>query len=164
MDIQSIIEFVEKYGLAVIAVLAFIEYLNIPGFPGGFVMPAAGVIVRLGYAPFMKTMIVLSAAAMLSEMTVYGVSYIFADTVKKICEKYEKTAGLYKKTVDIIDRRGAVGLFTARLIPGVRTFISIPAGLMKMRLRDYIPVSVVGNTVFVAINMVLGYFFTSFFV
>ena len=83
---------------------------------------------------------------------------------QKICEKYEKTAGLYKKTVDLIDRRGAVGLFTARLIPVVRTFISIPAGLMKMRLRDYIPVSVVGNTVFVAINMVLGYFFTSFFV
>jgi len=63
MDIQSIIDFVEKYGLAVIAVLAFIEYLNIPGFPGGFVMPTAGVIVRLGYAPFMKTMLILSAAS-----------------------------------------------------------------------------------------------------
>ena len=164
MNIESIINFVEEYGVIVLAILAYIEYLNIPGFPGGIVMPAAGVIARLGYMPFMSTMLILSSMAMLSEMTVYGVSYLFSDKIRNVCLKNEKTAKVYEKTVDIIDKRGAVGLLTARLIPVVRTFISIPAGMMKMRLRDYIPVSIVGNVIFTIINMILGYFFTSLFV
>ena len=164
MKIAEIIEFTERYGVVILAVLVYIEYLNIPGFPGGITMPAAGVVAGLGYIPFMSTLIILSVFAMLSQMTVYGVSYLFSDTVKNVCLKYGKTSELYGKTVDMIDRRGAGGLFAARLIPVVRTFISIPAGLMKMRLREYIPVSAAATFIFTAINMILGYFFTSIFI
>lgn len=164
MNINEIIEFTEKYGVAILAFLVYVEYLNIPGFPGGITMPAAGVISRMGYVPFVESMLIMSLAAVLSQMTVYGISYIFSNFVRNACLKYKRTSEIYEKTVDVIDKRGAFGLFTARLIPVVRTFISIPAGLMKMRLRDYIPVSVLGTVIFTAVNMILGYFFTSFFV
>lgn len=164
MNIDQVITFVEESGLIMLAILSYIEYLNIPGFPGGIVIPAAGIIVKLGYAGFVQTAALLVFASMLSELTVYGVSYIFSGKIESICLNHERSAKIYQKAVDMINKHGALGIFSARLIPVIRTFISIPSGLMKMKLREYIPVSLAGNALYVTANMALGYFFTSLFV
>ena len=75
--------------------------------------------------------------------------------------KRKKTASVYKKTTDILDKHGAWGLFLARLIPIFRSFVSIPAGLLGMDIKRFIPISLAGNICYVLWNMALGYFLAS---
>jgi membrane protein DedA with SNARE-associated domain len=44
-----------------------------------------------------------------------------------------------------------------RLVPTVRTLISIPAGLAEMPMRRFLPYSAIGTTVWTALLAILGY-------
>jgi membrane protein DedA with SNARE-associated domain len=164
MTIEAVLWFFENYGFLAVLLLAFSEYLNIPIIPGGVVLPAAGVLIKLGYADFWLTVLSVSAAGLVAELALYGVSYIFSDRIRRFCLKRKKTASLYKKTTDIIDKHGSWGLFVARLIPILRSFVSIPAGLLGMKLPVYTAVSAAGNICYVLWNIALGYFLSSFFI
>ncbi len=160
---NSLISFVDRFGIVFIAILAFSEYLNVPIIPGGIACAAAGVLIRLGYAGLPEMLIILFVASILAELAVYYASFFFSDKVRNFCLNHARTAKAYEKTTNILEKYGAPGLFIARLIPIMRTFISIPAGLMKMKLSLFIPVSLAGNAVHALSNIALGYFFTSFF-
>lgn len=45
MTIQHVIELFEQYGLPMMAAVFFCEYLNLPGFPAGIIMPAVGILI-----------------------------------------------------------------------------------------------------------------------
>lgn len=161
---EATVKFFEDYGIWVIIVFSFAEYLNIPAIPGGVVLPAAGVTARLGYAEFWTTLAAITVFGLIAELIIYGISYVFSDRIKQFCMKRKKTASVYKKTTDIIDRHGIWGLFLARLIPIFRSFVSIPAGLLGMDIKRFIPVSLAGNFGYVLWNMALGYFLASVFI
>lgn len=158
---ETAVRFFEDYGIFMIVIFAFTEYLNIPAIPGGVILPAAGVTAKLGYADFWVTLIAISVAGLIAELIIYGISYVFSDGIKRFCMKRKKTASVYKKTTDILDKHGAWGLFLARLIPIFRSFVSIPAGLLGMDIKRFIPISLAGNICYVLWNMALGYFLAS---
>ena len=156
---ETAVRFFEDYGIFMIVIFAFTEYLNIPAIPGGVILPAAGVTAKLGYADFWVTLIAISVAGLIAELIIYGISYVFSVGIKLFCMKRRKT--VYKKTTDILDKHGAWGLFLARLIPIFRSFVSIPAGLLGMDIKRFIPISLAGNIGYVLWNMALGYFLAS---
>jgi membrane protein DedA with SNARE-associated domain len=55
-------------------------------------------------------------------------------------------------------RNGKTSTFIGRLVPGVRHLISIPAGLAKMKLRDFILYTVAGAGIWNIILAVIGYY------
>jgi membrane protein DedA with SNARE-associated domain len=55
-------------------------------------------------------------------------------------------------------RNGKTSTFIGRLVPGVRHLISIPAGLAKMNLRDFILFTVVGAGIWNIILAIIGYY------
>jgi membrane protein DedA with SNARE-associated domain len=58
-------------------------------------------------------------------------------------------------------KHGRSSTFIGRLVPGVRHLISIPAGLAKMNLRDFILFTFIGSAIWNSILAFLGYFFYS---
>ena len=62
--------------------------------------------------------------------------------------------------MELLQRKGYVGIFAAKLIPMIRTLISIPAGVMRMNLVKYSISSTMGiflwNFVFVGAGYLLG--------
>lgn len=52
---------------------------------------------------------------------------------------------------------GKSSTFVGRLIPGIRHLISIPAGLARMRLRDFILFTALGAALWTSILTILGY-------
>lgn len=43
MDIQALTQYFLQYGAVFIFVIVLLEYLNLPGFPAGVIMPLAGI-------------------------------------------------------------------------------------------------------------------------
>jgi membrane protein DedA with SNARE-associated domain len=55
-------------------------------------------------------------------------------------------------------KNGKTSTFIGRLVPGVRHLISIPAGLSKMNLRDFILYTFVGACIWNIILAIVGYY------
>ncbi len=62
--------------------------------------------------------------------------------------------------MDNLRKRGYWGVLVAKLIPAVRTLISIPAGMLRLEFWSYTLYSAVGiaiwNTVFIGAGYLLG--------
>lgn len=52
MDIQTIMQYFVDYGPIAIYVIVLLEYLNLPGFPAGIIMPLAGIWAARGNISF----------------------------------------------------------------------------------------------------------------
>jgi membrane protein DedA with SNARE-associated domain len=52
---------------------------------------------------------------------------------------------------------GAISVFTGRFLPGVKHFISFPAGLAKMNLKLFCLYTLLGGTIWCAVLISLGY-------
>ena len=164
MNIENIIDFMEDYGSFIIFALIFVEYLCIPGFPGGICIPAAGVISKMGDLHFFSTYIFGVIAAVLSQIIIYCICALFHNTVDRVCHKYKFLEKAYVRADLFIKERGTVGLFLARIVPLARAFVSFPAGLAKMNFGSYLLCSFVGTGLYVLVGMSLGYFATELFI
>ena len=129
MTVETIINFMEEYGSFIIFVLIFVEYLCIPGFPGGVCIPAAGVISRMGNLEFFSTFAFGLVAATLSQIFIYGICVLFHGPVDRVCHKYKFLERAYVRAEKFIEKWGTVGLFIARVVPLARAFVSFPAGI-----------------------------------
>jgi len=59
---------------------------------------------------------------------------------------------------DYFIRNGKTSTFIGRLVPGVRHLISIPAGLSKMNLRDFILYTFIGAGIWNVVLALIGYY------
>ena len=77
---------------------------------------------------------------------------------RPLVEKYGKFVLISHKDLDMADRwfstHGEIIIFTARLLPAVRTFIAFPAGVARMNMPKFISYTFVGSFIWC---LVLGY-------
>jgi len=66
-----------------------------------------------------------------------------------------------EKAENYFIKHGRSSTLIGRLVPGVRQLISIPAGLAKMNMRDFLIYTIIGSTIWNTCLAMLGYFFYS---
>jgi membrane protein DedA with SNARE-associated domain len=59
---------------------------------------------------------------------------------------------------DYFIRNGKTSTFIGRLVPGIRHLISIPAGLAKMNLRDFMLFTFIGAGIWNIVLAIIGYY------
>ena len=82
--------------------------------------------------------------------------YKFADS--KLGKMFLLSKEKISHAEDYFIRNGKTSTFIGRLVPGVRHLISIPAGLAKMNLRDFILYTFVGAGIWNIILAIIGYY------
>lgn len=161
MDLSLVMDYFTKYGMIAVFVIVFLEYLNLPGFPAGIIMPVAGVMAARGNNSFFVTIIVSTLAGILGSILLYCLGrfggVLFSGFLKRRMPKQEVQI---QNSLEWLRGKGYTGVFVAKLIPAVRTIVSIPAGMIGLNPVKYVLYSGLGvliwNTVFIGAGFFLG--------
>ena len=161
MDIQTLTNYFFQYGAAFIFLIVLLEYMNLPGFPAGVIMPLAGIWAARGSVGFLQVMLLSVAAGLLGSWSLYFLGRIGGEPfIRFYVRKFPKQKELIEKHIGSLRERGAYGVFVAKLLPMVRTLISIPAGMISMNFVKYTISSLCGvflwNLVFVGAGYYMG--------
>ncbi len=161
MSLTLLAEYFSKYGMVAIFIIVLLEYANLPGFPAGIILPFAGIMASNGKVPFMIALLVTVIAGLIGSWILYFLGLkggaVFLKAYTKKFPKQEEKINYY---VDWIRSKGSTGVFVAKLLPMVRTIISIPAGVVQMNFMKYTISSTLGilvwNLVFVGAGYIFG--------
>ena len=160
MEIQEIMQYFVTYGPIAIYVIVLLEYLNLPGFPARVIMPLAGIWAARGEINFFVTMLITIAAGLTGSIILYGLGRGGGEVfMQKYYRKFPSHRGMIEGKIEYLRQKGWLGVFVSKLMPMVRTLISIPAGMIKMDLRVYIISSTLGIVIWNLVFVGAGYLF-----
>lgn len=160
MDINTLTEYFTQYGVVVLFIIVFLEYMNLPGFPAGIIMPLAGVWAANSETSFALVIVISVAAGLLGSWALYFVGRLGGDfLIGKYLKRFPKHEEALNKNFDIIRRKGNLGVFISKLLPMARTLISIPAGVLKLNFAKYTVYSTLGILIWNFVFIGAGYMF-----
>ena len=158
MTIEIITEYFTRYGAIAIFVIVLLEYMNLPGFPAGVIMPLAGIWAAKGNINFIIALLITILAGLTGSMILYYMGYKGGDLfLEKYLNKFPKQRPVIEEKLKWVREKVSMGIFVSKLIPMIRTLISIPAGVSKMRLFPYIVSSTLGILVWNLVFVGAGY-------
>jgi membrane protein DedA with SNARE-associated domain len=146
-----------------IALLMAIESTFLP-LPSEVVIPFASFKAAQGELNIFLVVLFGTIGALSGSLINYFLAYYLGrPIVYRFAEsKTGKFFLLSKEKVEHAEnyfiRNGKTSTFIGRLVPGIRHLISIPAGLAKMNLRDFIVFTVTGAGIWNIILAVVGFF------
>ncbi len=147
-----------KLGYAGVLILMGIESSFIP-FPSEVIVPPAGYLVSQGQMNMVIVIICGIIGSIAGALVNYWLAAKFGRT---FLLKYSKYFFLNEEKFDKFEKffhtHGDITTFVGRLIPGVRQYISFPAGLVRMNLPKFITYTALGAGIWVVILAYVGYF------
>ncbi len=156
MDYNALLEILNQYGLLVVFGLIFCEYLNLPGFPATPILMAIGAWARFEEM-LLPAFLISVIAAQIGTMVLYAVGRGFGHVImERYYRKFPKHKIKIDKYVDRIDNEGPQVLTIVRLVPVVRTLITIPAGMVKVDVKHFFWYSLIGIAIWNALFLFIG--------
>ena len=138
MTAETFFQLFNQYGLILVCAVVFCEYMNLPGFPAGVIMPCVGVLIARSELSLPLTVFLSVIAGVLGSLVIYAVCYWGGEPVmEKLFGRSKKFKSLVRKCHEFIDAQHGRGLAIIRVIPCIRTIVSIPAeGVEDIREDD----------------------------
>lgn len=158
----------------VLAIMAKFGYLGIifamfaenvfPPIPSEVIMPAAGFAVARGDLNLLLVIVAGTLGSVLGALPLYYFGSLFnKERLIDFTEKYGKY--VFVKPNDVIsaddwfNKHGKKAVFFGRMVPGIRSLISIPAGMNKMPLLPFIILTTAGAAIWTTLLTLAGYHF-----
>ena len=134
-----VIAVISKTGYLGVMALMAIESACIP-LPSEIIMPFAGYLVYTGRFNLFWAATAGALGCNLGSVIAYEIGYFGG---RPLVEKYGGYVWVSRRDLDMADRFfarfGSAAVFIGRLLPVIRTFIALPAGIARMpRLRFHI--------------------------
>lgn len=153
-------QFMRDFGYLGLFLLLLVENL-FPPIPSEVILPLAGFLVGRGEFGFLGALVASTAGALAGAFILYAVGRWGGRTV---ILRYGRILRFTNKDLDRADdwfeRYGPWVVFFARLIPGIRSVISVPAGALKMPILQFTVLTTAGsalwNTLLIGLGMFLG--------
>ena len=151
---------IETYGLLAVFVLMTMESALIP-IPSEVTMPFAGFLAGRGLMNFWVVVTVGAIANLAGSLIAYWLGFTKGEGwVRVVIKKWGKWLLIKEKEFDRaikwFQKYGGIVAFTSRLLPIVRTFISLPAGIAKMNLASFSILTFIGSFIWSAFLAFLG--------
>jgi membrane protein DedA with SNARE-associated domain len=150
----NIIDALGEWGVGALALLETV----FPPIPSEVVLPLAGFLAQQGRMNVLLVMLTATIGGLLGAYILYYVGHKLGEErairwLSKLPlvdrEDFEKASGWFH-------RHGRSAVLFGRLIPGVRSLISLPAGSARMPLGSFTLFTLIGSTVWNALLVSLG--------
>ncbi|MCI6276780.1 MAG: DedA family protein [Clostridium sp.] len=162
MDASNLTNYFYQYGSLFVFIIVFLEYLNLPGLPGGIIMPMAGVWAATGNMSLISAILLSVLAGVLGSWVLYSIGRFGGNfLLEKYLKRFPKHEKYINEKIEFLREKGNIGVFISKLIPVARTLISLPAGLLKMNFLKYSLYSALGILVWNCTFISAGYFFST---
>ncbi len=142
---EFIITFLSEWGYIALFICMVLENMNIP-IPSEIILGFAGFLVSQDIFTFWPATAVATIAGVVGSLASY---YMGLKGGRNLILKHTKKGGMGAKKMiaakDWFENYGAVAVFTGRLLPGIRTFISLPAGIAQFPLPEFIGLTLLGT-------------------
>lgn len=150
-------EIIQTFGYWGISLLMAIESCNIP-LPSEAILPFAGYMVSIGKLDSIHTASIFGAiGCVLGSIPSYYLGYFGG---RDFIEKYGKYFLISKKDLEDADKwvekYGDWAFFLCRMLPVVRTFISLPAGILRAKKRTFFTLTFLGSLIWSYVLVYVG--------
>lgn len=156
--IDWIIHLMEILGGPGVGIAILLENL-FPPIPSEVVLPLGGFTVAQGSLSFASVLIWSIVGSVVGAYLLYGIgAWLGAARLRKIADwMWLVKASDVDASLKFFDKYGRTSVFIGRLIPGIRSLISIPAGLDRMSLLTFGIWTTLGSAIWNTILVSLGY-------
>ncbi|RIM15412.1 DedA family protein [Staphylococcus chromogenes] len=161
---QWITDVMSQYGYFGIFLLIFVEYILHP-FPSEIVLTFAGYMTTKTSMSFWVVCLIAVVAATAGSVVLYYIGLLIGEErLYRWIDKYGKYVRIKRKDLDKtsawFEKYGHWAIMLARLVPILRTLISIPAGLTRMNIFHFMLFTAIGTAVWniflITLGMTLG--------
>ncbi|EDX85463.1 SNARE associated Golgi protein [Synechococcus sp. PCC 7335] len=162
MDVlEQVVDIITLFGYWGIAFLMLLENV-IPPIPSELIMPLAGFAVARGDMNMPIAIFAGTVGSVLGGLAWYYVGKILGlARIRSLADRHGKWLGISSKEVVATQRwfsqRGYWAIGLGRLVPGIRTYISVPAGIAKMPMFQFLTYSTVGSLAWTTLLTLAGF-------
>jgi len=154
-------DFIERSGYLGIALLMLAENV-FPPIPSELIMPLAGFAAARGEIRIVPVILAGTSGSVLGALFWYAVGrWVGEERLKRYAARHGRWLTLTPDDVEqaqgYFSRHRGKALFFGRLLPAVRTLISIPAGIVRMPLLRFLLYSSLGTALWTALLAGAGY-------
>jgi membrane protein DedA with SNARE-associated domain len=149
---KSLVSFTNELGYIGIYIYMTIVGTFIP-LPSQIVLIPAGYLASKGQMSFLYVLI----SATLGSTSGATINYFLANTILTKVLKNKKK--FIEKLTTFFYHHGKISIFLAPLTIGAGQYISIPAGIAKMDIKTFLPITFLGNSIFNFFMILIGYAF-----
>lgn len=162
-----VVETVRQMGVLGVGLLMLLENV-FPPLPSEIIMPLAGYLSTRGQMGFWAAVAVGSAGSLLGATLWYWVGRrVTEERLRGWVEEHgtwlAMTPGDVERAREFFERHGGVSVLLGRLLPVVRTLISVPAGFSRMPLLPFLLYSAVGTALWTGLLAWLGRLLGTYF-
>jgi len=154
-----LVQTIGQWGYTGIVVLMFLESSFFP-FPSEVVIPPAGFLAAKQAMNLWLVILAGTGGSLLGALFNYWLALHLG---RPFFHRYGRYLFVSERSLakaeSFFDRHGHISTFVARLLPGVRQYISLPAGIARMHLGLFCLFTSLGAGIWVVILALLGYIF-----
>jgi membrane protein DedA with SNARE-associated domain len=153
-------EVIQSFGYAGVAFLMLAENL-FPPIPSEVILPLTGFLVEQGSLVFLPALVVATVGSLVGALVLYALGRWGG---RELILRHGRVLRLKEADLDRadgwFDRYGGAIVLFGRIVPGVRSLVSIPAGLSEMPLGRFVLLTALGsgvwNTLLIGLGWLLG--------
>jgi membrane protein DedA with SNARE-associated domain len=153
----SLSQVLRDLGYAGLALLMLAETV-FPPIPSEAVLPLAGYLVERGDFNYVLVLLTSTAGSVVGAMLLYEAA---RHGGRPFAERFLRFAHLRPEKLEDAERwfarRGALIVLLGRCVPGMRSLVSLPAGLLRMPRLQYLGLTLLGSAIWNAVLVTIGY-------
>jgi membrane protein DedA with SNARE-associated domain len=155
-------DIVERLGYAGIAGLIALENI-VPPIPSEIILPLAGYMAENGEFWVPGVVLAATIGSLIGALVLYALGALLGDLrLNRLVKRFGRYIGV--RTQDLekanrwLDRYGTIAVLICRLVPVVRSFVSIPAGIRRMPLGRFLILTAIGSAIWNSVLVGFGWF------
>ena len=140
---------IERLGYLGVAVLVALENV-FPPIPSEVILPLSGFLAGQGRFWLPAVILAATVGSVVGALILYAVGHVFGEArIRRLVRRYGKWLGVDELDLDRanawFNRYGPAVVFFGRLVPIVRSIVSIPAGVGRMPLGPFLLYTTLGS-------------------